>query len=372
MTEETNTDIDLTLSRPPRNEYRHYSSKAYFTHAPSKTQFQQGYLGVQPSIIKGTFHLRYPEAQPLLVERIEITFKGKGSVRWKQGKREYRRVNKFFRLTKRIWSSLASDHFEPIVSLDLPFEFTIPDVSPSSIPQIDNGIIKYSLKAKIYRKSNFIMKFSSKIIEVWVNINRWNLPPAPDYETLPITKRFEMFECQMSLNQTIFDANDTINIPIKFILFDMRVSVKKVVVRLKQYHRLKAHDHDSKLTKKYVAGHEVSGDQILMSSDSSNEFLVGLKLNLPESHDLRCSCNTILIDIWHRIKVRIHMGNANTSYVNFEKDVKIYNVIPADSFILDMGERTATRSTIQSLFDANEHRWIDEISGDELPEYQNR
>ncbi|CAG8769470.1 18916_t:CDS:1, partial [Acaulospora morrowiae] len=347
----------LTLPGPPRTDYRHFSSRAYFTYTPHETQFQQGYLGIQPSKIKGTFHLRYPTSQPLLVERIEITFKGKGSVKWKQGKREYRRVNKFFRLTKEIWSSLARGYFEPITSLDLPFDFIIPDVSPSTITQIDNGSINYSIKAKIYRKSNFIVKNSSKVIEVWVNINRWNFPPTPDYEISPIVKRFEMFECQMILDRTVFGANDVINVSIRFILFDMRVNVKKVLIKLKQYHRLKS-SLDSKLTKRYVAGDEVSGDQILMSSDLLNEFLVERKLNLREGHDrsrdLRCSCNTVLMDIWHKVKVKVYMGNTETSYVGFEKDVKICNVAPVNSFIIGLEERTVTRSTIQSSLDTNE------------------
>ncbi|CAG8533711.1 4910_t:CDS:1 [Diversispora eburnea] len=380
--------------RPPKDDYRHYSSKAYFTHLPNQTQFQQGYLGVQPSKVCGFFHLRYSDDYPLKVDLIELIFKGKVSVKWPQKTEAgtsvtLRGINKFVRLTKQLWSS-PQGNFESITKLDLPFEFNIPEVSPTSIPFIEAelstvGKINYSIKARIHRKS-LIKKSANKIVEVWININRYILlPPIQNYEILPMIKKSKMIECQATLNHTIFDINSgIINVPIKFTLFDMRTIVKKVVIKLKQYSRLKV-DNLAKINSNYVASHEVSGNQILVNPDSPNEFLIKMQIDLSKCDRyngfgrvgyktgtfglLRCGCTTHYIDIYHKIKVVVNLGKASVSCVNFEKEIMIRNLVPLNDSNINLELERRIEGNIQYR---EQNRWddeIDEISGDELPEY---
>lgn len=385
-----NNSNNNELSGPPIEDYRHYSSKAYFTYLPNQTQFQQGYLGVQPSRICGFFHLQYSDKKPLRVERIELIFKGKVSVKWdiRRGSesRTFRKSNKFIRFEKQLWSSSAKGDFEPITKLDLPFEFKIPEVAPTSIPFIEaeyttNGSINYSIKAKIHRKS--VMKRSSyKIVEVWIFLNRYVLlPPIPNYEILPMIKKAEMFECQVTFEKTIFDINSgVINVPINVKLLDMRVTVKNVILKLKQFTRLKI-ENLAKINSKYVAYHEIPGNQ-LFANPGSDEFVTQMQIDLSKCKNsksfiekvghkvgiLRCSSSTMFIDIYHKVKVVINLGNATLPSVEFEKEIKICNLVPSydvNNIGLENPEQNARNTQVEQV---DQIRW-EELSGDELPEY---
>ncbi len=77
---------DFTLLYNPHWGYHNCSTKAYFQSTPDPTNFQQGYYGMENSVIKGSFHLRYPIDSPLYTNRIEIIFEGKQFVSWKETK----------------------------------------------------------------------------------------------------------------------------------------------------------------------------------------------------------------------------------------------------------------------------------------------
>ncbi|CAG8653532.1 7484_t:CDS:1 [Acaulospora morrowiae] len=313
---------------PTRESYRHYSEKIYFSYLQNHNQFQNGYLGLQPSRVVGSFHLRYPHDHPLKAERIDLYFKGKSSVRWRNGDNEITSHKKFCKLSKTVWSSCVPGTYENLVSLDIPFEFNLPDHIPASVLTLtpfDSGDITYSIKAKVRRSSNYLhFQGHTKIIECWLDINRWTLPPTPDYSPKPLCYETSTFKCLVSLDQSKFGTTDVIHVPIKLTLIDMRAFVKRIVVILKEYNRLKA-KFQRKLIKGRVIVDAVEGDKVLSLNDD-NDFMVTMKLDLSQKK-IHCTCETDLIDIWYKIKVKVYMGNAGVSCKTLEKDVEIYDVL---------------------------------------------
>ncbi|CAG8611679.1 5711_t:CDS:1 [Acaulospora morrowiae] len=325
----------------PREYYTNYSKKIYFTYLPRQTQFQQGLLGLQPSKIAGVFHLRYSQDRPLKAKRIVLYFKGKTFVRFDEGNEQHKLKQQFLNMSKTIWTSQSEGNFEDITSLDIPFEFDIPNTSPSTVISMEKtgiGLITYTLQAKIFRVSHLLLLQHVKAVKCRLDINRWATLPSPDYYPAPFSYGLPKFQCQLLLDQSVFGIGNVIPLPIKFILFDMRVCVKKITVRIKEYHLLKLtlelDNPKSKIIKVSLFETIVGGDKVLPVIGSNNEFMVTIKCDLRESfRKIQCDCETPLIDIWHMLKIKVNMENAGVGHLYMEKEMKIYNILQNDLLV---------------------------------------
>ncbi|CAG8693874.1 17582_t:CDS:1 [Acaulospora colombiana] len=300
-----------------------------------------GLLGLQPSKIAGVFHLRYSQDRPLKARQIVLYFKGKTHVKFEEGNEQHKLKQQFLNQSKIVWSSQSEGIFEDLTTLDIPFEFNIPNNSPSTVTSMeksDIGLITYTLQAKIFRVSNLLLLNHAKIVKCRLDVKRWVALPSPDYYATPFSYEFPKFKCQLLLDQSVFGINSVILLPVKFILFDMRVCVEKITVRIKEYHLLKmAMELDnpkSKVVKKSVLEIVIGGDKVLPVNNSNNEFMVNIEFNLREAHGkIQCNCETPLINIWHMLKIKINMKNADVGHLYMEKEVKVYNILQNDLLI---------------------------------------
>ncbi|CAG8439525.1 17307_t:CDS:2 [Dentiscutata heterogama] len=266
---------------PGKEKYLYYSSKAYFTYGLNRNKFQKGYLGLNPSEVSGIFHIRYPESKPLKARKIELYFFGIIYTQWADYNGYYCSNSKeICKKMKCIWK--ANSNEENLTSLDFPFKFTIPNESPSSINYVGeykaNGTIYYTINAIIYRKKRRIFESSEKVIEVRVDIKRWQLLSCPDYNPDLLIKKNELFKCQVLFDKSTFDVKGIINVPINFQIYKQDVIVKKL---------------------------------------RNNEAVIN------------CSCITELFEIWHKVKINILMGKANS--VKFKKVIKLCNIVSDDA-----------------------------------------
>ncbi|CAG8698608.1 11826_t:CDS:1 [Dentiscutata erythropus] len=320
---------------PGKEKYLYYSSKAYFTYGLNRNKFQNGYLGLNPSEVSGIFHIRYPESKPLKATKIELYFCGIVNTQWADYNGYCSNSKEICKEMKCIWK--ANSNEENITSLDYPFKFTIPNESPSSINYIGeykvNGTIYYTINAIIYRKTRRIFESSEKVIEVRADIKRWQLLTCPDYNPDLLIEKNELYKCQVLLDKSTFDIKGIINIPINFQIYKQNVIVKKIKVKLVEYFKLKnfAASNKGSLVKQTVNGNEV-----LSIPNSENEFSVVVKLDLSKVKKLwnneaviNCSCITELFEIFHKVKINILMGKANS--VKFKKEIKLCNIVSDDA-----------------------------------------
>ncbi|CAG8726526.1 12467_t:CDS:1, partial [Acaulospora morrowiae] len=62
---------------PDKKCYLKYNKKIFFSYPTKDSKsFQVGYLGIGPSSVSGSLHLRYPNKSPLHVNKINITLTG--------------------------------------------------------------------------------------------------------------------------------------------------------------------------------------------------------------------------------------------------------------------------------------------------------
>ncbi|CAG8803588.1 26110_t:CDS:1 [Racocetra persica] len=321
---------------PEKSEYLYRSSKAYFTYGCNRTTFQKGYLGLNSSEVNGVFHIRYPELKPLRATKIELCFSGIIHMQWSDYNGYHCSNSKeICKQRKCIWKT--NSNYENITYFDYPFSFVIPNESPSSINHIGkykaNGMIYYTMSATIYRKRVQIFQSSNKIVEVKIDIRRWQLPACPAYEPELLIKKPDLFECRVSIYKTTFDICGFINIPINFRLFKQDVTVKKIFVKLVEYFKLTT-------MRLYYKGclvkQTVNGNQVLPVPNSENEFSVIVRLDLSKAKKLwnneaviNCSCITELFEVWHKVKIEILMGKAGK--VKFKKMVELCNIVSDDA-----------------------------------------
>ncbi|CAG8494771.1 15660_t:CDS:1 [Funneliformis caledonium] len=343
----TTTPTDFTLLYNPNWGYLHCNTKAYF-QSTNPTDFQQGYYGIENTVLKGSFHLRYSTNSPLCANKIEMILEGKQCVSWKDvhGK-EIRGEKMLCKQTKIIWESLNNE-FEDILTMDLPFEFSLPNNLPATITPLnvsghitggvagdgsEVGHITYSLRAEISRPMNiFKLRMNTKkIIDVWCRIHRWKSPPLHDR---PFKWKGNVMGIgyEVELEKTLFNYKDIINIPMKFVVNDItNVKIKKIYVRIKEYHKLKVNGK-SKTIGGFVVADSAFGEQMRKSTTTTSgrdhDYFIRMQLNLTKTNlgrKLNCSTKTEYIDIRHKLKVKITL-NPSSKSIELDKEISILNV----------------------------------------------
>ncbi|RIB10595.1 hypothetical protein C2G38_2043358 [Gigaspora rosea] len=365
---------ELTSMIPPRHAYKRKSKKAFFSYSLRNQTFQQGYLGVEPSTIQGNFHLRYKRTKPLLAYSIDIFFRGKIMVEWNDGQNVHSGFKTLFEYGVRVWSaepiqhhelsdikttrgklmkSLTPQltdhdrnsmmHFGEITNLDLPFEFLIPNNALSSITPLNAlttiGKISYSIKAVISRHLppyKFLQK-SLKVVEIRCPITRWNLPINTTPRPTTLTKSNDLLDCQITFRQTTFRKGCLILVPIKFIIHNQKIFIKKIIVKLKEYHLFKVKRRDQ-INERSVITSKASNENISLIPDTTNEYYVEMKLDMSlidSKRPLNVSMSNdtppltrysdVDIEVSHKIIVKICLKNAQD--LVFVKTINIVNAI---------------------------------------------
>ncbi|CAG8750408.1 8729_t:CDS:1, partial [Cetraspora pellucida] len=335
--------------------------------------FQQGYLGVQPSTIQGNFHLRYKKTKPLLAYSVDIFFKGKIMVEWNDGQNIHSGFKTLFEYGARVWSAESIQHhklsaikttrgnlmtiltpqtadheqikmkrFGEITNLDLPFEFLIPNNAFSSITSINSlsavGKISYYIKAVISRHIppyKFLQK-SSKVVEIRCPIMRWNLPLNTAPQPVTLTKSNDSLECQITFRQTTFKKGSLILVPIKLVIHDPKIFIKKIFVELRECHLLKVKRQDQ-IVERSIITSKVPNENLLRIPDTENEYSIEMKLDtslIDSKHPLNVSMSNdtppltrysdVDIEVSHKIIVKIFVRNAQDLIL-----VKAINIVNA-------------------------------------------
>ncbi|RIA88734.1 hypothetical protein C1645_230618 [Glomus cerebriforme] len=355
----SNISNDFTLLYNPSWGYHRCSTKAYFKSTPNPTSFQHGYYGIENSIIKGSFHLNYSVDSPLYTNKIELIFEGKQLVFWKENNDNIFEEKILCKKTQIIWESTNS-HYEKISTLDLSFEFPLPDNLPATITpinvegygeQIAGGIagngteighITYCLRAEISRPTNiFKLQINpKKIIDVWCKVHKWQYPSTLEKTFDQPFKWIEFKEdkdinYEVELEKTLFNYKDTINIPMKFFINDInKVKIKKIFVRIKEYHELKVNDKSKKIGG-FVVVESALGEQTrkLKTNDDKEYYFIKMQLNLTKTNlgrKLNYSMNTEMIEVWHKLKIKITLESSDIlelPSINLEKEISILNLV---------------------------------------------
>jgi hypothetical protein len=343
---------DFTLLYNPSWGYNRCSTKAYFKSSPNPTTFQHGYYGVENSTIRGSFHLIYPVDSPLYTNKIELIFEGKQFVSWKENNNIITDERIIHKQSSIIWKS-TNNHYEEISTLVLPFEFHLPDNLPTTITSLnvkscggkiaggiagdgtEIGYITYNLRAEISRPINiFKLQINQKkIVDVWCRIQKWqNLENLND-EPFIWQDSNDDIRYEVKLEKTLFNYKDMINIPMKFFINDSsEVKIKKICVRIKEFHELKINDKSKKIKiGGFVVVDTALGEQAKkLKSDDDDYYYFNMKLNLTKTNlgrKLNCSINNEMINIRHKLKIKIFLENSNLSSIDLEKEITILNFI---------------------------------------------
>ncbi|GBC01254.1 hypothetical protein RclHR1_04110006 [Rhizophagus clarus] len=344
---------DFTLLYNPGWGYNRCSTKAYFKPTPNPTSFQHGYYGIENSTIKGSFHLCYPVHSPLYSDKIELIFEGIQVISWKENNIVTTKENILYKQSKIIWKS-TNNNYEELSILDLPFEFDLPDNLPATITSLnvkghegnnaggvagdgtEIGHITYSLRAEISRPINlFKLQISQKkIVEVWCRIQRWQKLEGINTFDRPFKwiNSNDDIRYEVELEKTLFNYKDTINIPMKFFINDLnKVKIKKISVRIKESHELKIDDKSKKIGG-FVIIDTAFGEQAKKSRTSNGDdyYFIKMKLNLTKANlgrKLNCSTINEMIDIRHKLRIKILLENSNSPSIELEKEITILNFI---------------------------------------------
>ncbi|CAG8666227.1 717_t:CDS:1, partial [Funneliformis mosseae] len=309
------------------NDSNKQSNKVFLDFSPKKISYQQGYLGIEPSRVSGVLKINYPSTKPLIAKAIEIIFSGKEEIIWTEYQPNARgyttsvvhsEQDEFAREEKLIWRAEKNlkdfsekDPYEKLNQLDLPFSFKLENNLPSSnLIEYDDGLgrIYYRIVVIIYRKSNILkLQGKKKVIKFTIPITRYaKIPYKPEAIEWNAFRK-DSVSYDVKIGCTIFDKGETIIFPIKLILHNPNVKIKKVGAGIKQYTRLWNGGSPVKSEKKYLASKEVEGDKINMVVDSGNEYYVEMEVTIPNNDSTKYSTSRSLITICHQIKVKIRL-----------------------------------------------------------------
>ncbi|PKC15064.1 hypothetical protein RhiirA5_408644 [Rhizophagus irregularis] len=345
-----NVSNDFTLLYNPSWGYNRCSTKAYFK-SPNPTNFQHGFYGIENSTIRGSFHLCYPVNSPLYTNKIELIFEGKQSISWKENNNIINDEKIIYKQSKIIWKS-KNNNYKELSTLDLLFEFHLPDNLPSTITSLnvksygekiaggvagngtEVGHITYGLRAEIFRPINIfkLQLNQKKIVDIWCRIQRWQSLESLNTFDRPFrwVDSNDGIRYDVELEKTMFNYKDTINIPMKFFINDLdKVKIKKICVRIKEYHELKINDKSKKIGG-FVVTDTAFGEQAkkLKTNNDDDYYFFKMRLNLTKTNlgrKLNCSVNNEMINIRHKLKIKIYLENSNLPSIDLEKEITILN-----------------------------------------------
>ncbi|CAG8433145.1 9546_t:CDS:1 [Diversispora eburnea] len=331
------------MSRIPKRFYKKYSEKLSFRYIPNHSQFQYGYLGITESYVSGILELHFPSDNPIHAKQIDITLIGMEYVCWKE-KRHKKTITHVVRnpLISQgicVWNS-PDDNYQPLTELQFPFRFELPDNLPSSVNfSREFSEIFYDLKATIKQESN-ILKFrgSTKSIIIRCPITRYSLPP-----TIPTPTQFSNYDDPsaisrgigffVSLEHYVFSELIPISIDFGLLFHKPDLEIKEIILGVKQYVRLIA--GKEKRLKNYILKSVVKYNEIKNRLDSNNEYKANVKFEIPsrcdkKNYSVKHSVDMNYIKVSHKIKFKVKFGIFGGRYINWEKDIKIENMITED------------------------------------------
>ncbi|GBB90752.1 hypothetical protein RclHR1_01780019 [Rhizophagus clarus] len=318
--------------------------KVSLSFSPRQNSFQQGLLGLESSKVAGILKINYPSTKPLVAKKIELVFSGKEEITWTEYQPSGRgyttsvvqsEQQEFTRYPIVIWEAernegdKGKENYEVINNLELPFSFKLENnLPPSTTINYDDGSarIYYRVVVVIHRKSN-ILKLQGK-----KKVTKFNIP-ITKYGKIPYKSEMILWNLEkdkhgvgydVRVEREIFTKGESISVPIKIMIRNSRVKIKKVSVGLKQHTELQ---YAGSLVRPKesvdISLEEADSDRVKLSADSENEYYVEMSINIPNNDTVRWSTCQSLLVIWHQIEVKISLDSTND--ILLEKEVKIVN-----------------------------------------------
>ncbi|CAB4470249.1 hypothetical protein RhiirA1_406288 [Rhizophagus irregularis] len=320
------------------------SDKVSLSFSPRQNSFQQGLLGLESSKVAGILKLNYPSSKPLVAKRIELVFSGKEEILWTEYQPSGRgytasvvqsEQHEFTRYSFDIWEAerndgdKGKDNYEIIKNLELPFSFKLENnLPPSTTIKYDDGSarIYYRVVVVIHRKSNLLkLQGKKKVVKFTIPITRYGkIPYKSDMILWNSEKEKYGVGYDIKIEREIFTRGETINVPIKIIIRNSRVKIKKVSVGLKQHTELQ--NAGSLVRPKEsvdLSLEEVDGDMVNLAADSEQEYYIEMNISIPNNDTVRWSVCQSLLVVWHQIEVKIVLESAQD--ILLEKEVKVIN-----------------------------------------------
>lgn len=320
------------------------SDKVSLSFSPRQNSFQQGLLGLESSKVAGILKINYPSAKPLLAKKIELVFSGKEEILWTEyqpsgrgytasimqsEQYEFTRYPIVIWEAERIEGDKGKENFEVIKNLELPFSFKLENnLPPSTIIKYDDGSarIYYRVVVVIHRKSNILkLQGKKKVLKFTIPITKYGkIPYKSDMILWNSEKEKQGVGYDIKVEREIFTRGETINVPIKIIIRNSRVKIKKVSVGLRQHTELQ---HAGSLVRPKesvdLSLEEVDGSMVKLAADSEEDYCIETKITIPNNDIVRWSVSQSLLVIWHQIEVKIFLDSAQD--ILLEKEVKIIN-----------------------------------------------
>jgi hypothetical protein len=320
------------------------SDKVSLSFSPRHNSFQQGLLGLESAKVAGILKINYPSAKPLIAKKIELVFSGKEEIVWTEYQPSGRGYTtsvvqseqlEFTRYPIVIWEAerdegdKGKENYEVLNKLELPFSFKLENnLPPSTTIKYDDGSgrIYYRVVVVIHRKSNILkLQGKKKVYKFTVPITRYGRIPYKSEMILWNSVKEKLgVGYDIQVERGIFTKGETINVPIKILIRNSRVKIKKVGVGLKQHTELQ--NAGSLVRPKEsvdILWEEVDGNEVKLSADSEQEYYIEMPIHIPNNDTVRWSLSQGLIVIWHQIIVKIFLESAND--ILLEKEVKIIN-----------------------------------------------
>ncbi|RHZ54317.1 hypothetical protein Glove_428g47 [Diversispora epigaea] len=317
-------------------KYKKYSSKFSFCYIPGHSQFQVGYLGITESSVSGILDLHFPSDDPVYAKQIFVTLIGEEYAERESVDSTYRARSNLISQGICVWRS-PDDTYQQINELQLPFQFELPNYLPSSVKFAEeNSKISYNLEAIIKQKSG-IFRSSSKSIKIRCPITRYSLPPTiltpiqfSTYDDPSAVSRGIGFS--VSIEHNVFSQLIPISIDFGLLFHKPDLKIKKVILGVKQYIKFITSENREKFSKDYVLKYDIKYDKIKNRLDHNNEYKSNVKFEIPPRNDtelnsVRHSIDQRLIKVFHRIKFKVKFGIFGGYNINWEKDIKIENMI---------------------------------------------
>ncbi|KAG9286300.1 hypothetical protein G9A89_014286 [Geosiphon pyriformis] len=290
---------------PPLTDYIQTDPKMKFSYHPENTTFQNGFLGVAPSIpatISGTLHIRFPEA--VEAKSILLNFIGRETVEWVDLKR-IRGQKIIVDKSISLWKSTREVGHELITDFDLPFEFQVPEDAVESF-KTHFGNVTYTLRAIIKRKP----KKKSNICEVRVPILRYTIPDPEEMRPLVIRSHSRPRQVPLSWNailpSTFFHINNEESIKLQIIAHNPTLRIKKISACLKTLMTYTVDDSNviSLYREKRHSKHEVFLKDITIEPFGPDiSFKADVKIRIPD--DVPPTCKTKHITIKNEIQIKV-------------------------------------------------------------------
>ncbi|CAG8504657.1 3302_t:CDS:1 [Scutellospora calospora] len=317
----------------PYSAYDKYSTKMYFSLLPNHTSFQSGYLGVQPSYVQGTFHLRFPEENPLNASSIDLKFTGKEDIKFTRNygnnSTTYYAKRKLECGVIRLWESSSPGKFEKIFKLDVPFKILLVNDLPPSLSLVrKRAKIYYRLKVIITRETKLLsFKSGKKSISAKCPIFQY-LPPLRPDPFLTLLDRNSKdkggapdnpnIRHVMTLNRTDFAPREMIIVVVQLTLLNNSVAVREISLGLKEYSHLVSGRH-SDSDKHYIVKEKIIGAQLQLKAGTLNQLYGEIRVAIPEKQAYPTSLLSQCVQIKHKVKLRVHLSGAKD--IRLEKQI---------------------------------------------------